>query len=708
MSFHPHPLILCGCLAFAGPLFGAGVPSEKAPSAAAARAIAALPSYHPEAQVAGTVRLWGHGSPKHVFMRDLVERWQAGIARFQPNLTIEYDMYGTGSAIGALYTGAGDVAILGEEISPAAATAFAHVRHYPPREIDVATGSLDVRFFDYAQVIFVHRDNPLARLTLAQLDGIFGEEHRRGAANLRTWGQLGLTGAWANRPIVPYGWDLADSFATYFQDAVMEGSHRWNARLRQFPDRTNPDGSVADQGQQILDALAQNPAAIGVSNLRFANPQVKAVALAVSPGGPYFAATQENLIRRTYPLTRIIPAYIDQAPGRPVDPKVREFLRYVLSREGQTDLLRQPGYLPLSAESARAALAKLDDRSPPAKADDERWAPASGRPRPGDPSAPGVAAAAPAGGAGGIAPPQLRIWGTAEMAAISEVWQQGFRRTHPDAAFSDRLLGTDSAMAGLYTGMAELGYFGRAVTPAEIQAFEWRFTYKPVCVEIMTGSVAAPGPSPALTVFVRRDNPLTSLTLPELRSIFADAEPAENPGIRTWGQLGLNGPRAGRPIHLYTYDFATGRGAFFRDRALGGDRQLAWARLREYRDLREPNGRVAPAGARILAALAADPDGLAVSELGYAEPAVRAVGLRSAAGAPAVTPGADQLISRAYPLTRSIYAVFNRAPGRPADPRVRAFLRYVLSGEGQRLVARSGGYLPLNPALAAAELRKLE
>jgi phosphate transport system substrate-binding protein len=705
MSFHPHPLILSGCLAFAGPMFGAGVPSENAPPSAAARAVAALPSYRPAVEVAGTVRLWGHGSPKHVFMRDLVARWQAGIARFQPNLTIEYDMYGTGSAIGALYTGAGDVAILGEEISAAAATAFARIRHYPPREIDVATGSLDVRFFDYAQVIFVHRDNPLARLTLAQLDGIFGEEHRRGTANLRTWGQLGLTGAWANRPIVPYGWELADSFATYFQDTVMDGSHRWNARLRQFPDRTNPDGSVADQGQQILDALAQNPAAIGVSNLRFANPQVKAVALAVGPGGPYFAATQENLIRRTYPLTRIIPAYIDQPPGRPVDPKVREFLRYVLSREGQSDLLHQAGYLPLSAESARSALAKLDDRSAPAAVDVELRAQENGRPRPLGASAPGVEAA---GAAGGVGAPRLRIWGSVEMAAISGVWQEGFRRAHPDATFSDRLLGTDSAMAGLYTGMAELGYFGRAVTPAEIQAFEWRFTYKPVCVEIMTGSVAAPGPSPALAVFVRRDNPLTSLTLPELRAIFADAEPAETPGIRTWGELGLTGPRARHPIHLYTYDFATGRGVFFRDRALGGERQLAWPRLREYRDLREADGRVAPAGARILAALAADPDGLAVSELGYAEPAVRTVGLRAAAGAPAVTPSADQLISRAYPLTRSIYAVFNRVPGRPADPRVRAFLRYVLSGEGQRLIARAGGYLPLNPALAAAERRKLE
>src|SRR5258708_20786628 len=101
-------------------------------------------------------------------------------------------MYGTASAIGALYTGAGDIAILGEEISPAAATAFEREKHYAPTGIQIATGSLDVNFFDYAHMVFVHQDNPLKGPTLAQLDAIFGPQHRPSPPNIRTWSQPGL------------------------------------------------------------------------------------------------------------------------------------------------------------------------------------------------------------------------------------------------------------------------------------------------------------------------------------------------------------------------------------------------------------------------------------------------------------------------------------------------------------------------------------
>ena len=100
-----------------------------------------LPRYAPAAHVRGTIRLWGHGSPKHDFMGRLMDAWIRGFAAYQPDVTFENHMYGTASAIGALYTGAGDIAILGEEISPAAATAFAREKHYAPTGIQLATGS---------------------------------------------------------------------------------------------------------------------------------------------------------------------------------------------------------------------------------------------------------------------------------------------------------------------------------------------------------------------------------------------------------------------------------------------------------------------------------------------------------------------------------------------------------------------------------------
>jgi phosphate transport system substrate-binding protein len=327
---------------------------------ASAQELDSLPHYKPEQKVSGTIRLWGHGSFKRDFMGKLVKYWQEGFRKHHPDIRFENRMYGTASAIGALYTGVGDMAIMGREIWPFEISAYERAMKYPPLGIDIATGSLDVRNMGFALIAFVHKDNPLTKLTLAQLDAIFGCEHRRGPRNIRTWGELGLTGEWKDKPINAYGWRIDDSFSIYLQDAVLGGSHKWNNDLREFAHVYRSDGSIYDHGQQILDALAKDRYGIAVSNLRYMNPQVKPLALASKEGGPYYEATKENLIERKYPLTRFIPAYINRAPGKPVDPKVKEFLRYILSREGQQDIVRDGGYLPLSREALIEQLKKLE------------------------------------------------------------------------------------------------------------------------------------------------------------------------------------------------------------------------------------------------------------------------------------------------------------------------------------------------------------
>jgi phosphate transport system substrate-binding protein len=319
-----------------------------------------LPHYQPEQKASGTIRLWGHGSPKHDFVGKLVRSWEEGFRRYQPEVNFDYKMYGTASSIGALYAGAGDIAIRGEEIHPFEVAAFERVLGYPPLGIEIATGSLDVRNMDFAFVVFVHKDNPLSHLTLTQLDAILGYEHRRGLTSIHTWGQLGLTGDWADKPLHVYSWKIEDDFSSFLQEAVLNGSHRWNCDIREFAHIPRPDGSTYDSGQQILDALAKDRYGIAVSNLRYIVPQVKPLALAVRDGGPYYEATKQNLIQQTYPLTRIIPAFINRAPGKPVDPKVKEFLRYILSREGQQDIVRDGGYLPLSRQAIQEQLRKLE------------------------------------------------------------------------------------------------------------------------------------------------------------------------------------------------------------------------------------------------------------------------------------------------------------------------------------------------------------
>jgi phosphate transport system substrate-binding protein len=324
------------------------------------RVVASFPHYVPQQKVSGIIRISGHGSAKIAWMRQLVTLWEQDFKRFQPGVKLEYDMYGTSSAIPALFTGVADIAILGEEIDPAAVRTFERVKHYPPLGIDIFTGSVDIRNIDYAQMFFVSKDNPLAHLSLVELDGIFGEEHQRGPTNIRTWGQLGLTGEWADKPITLYGWRIDDSFGIFLQQYLLEGSHHWNCALHEFSHIYRPDGTIYDHGQQILDALAKDRYGIAVSNIRYAGPEVKPLTIGVLPSGPFYPVTKQTLIDRTYPLARVIPAVVDRTPGMPIDPKVKEFLRYLLSREGQQVVVRDGRYLPLSAIAAQKEMRKLD------------------------------------------------------------------------------------------------------------------------------------------------------------------------------------------------------------------------------------------------------------------------------------------------------------------------------------------------------------
>ena len=327
-------------------------PQPAPPGSIERRAVAQLPGYRPQVPVASTLRLWGHGNRKLPWMRNLVQLWEKGFQRFHPAARLDYQMHGTSSGIPSLFTGIGDIAILGEELLAPESTAFEHFKGYPPTAIPIMTGSLDVRNFDYAQQVFVHRDNPLEHLTLAELDAILGAEHRRSARNIRLWGELGLHGRWAREPINPYSWAIDDSFGYYLETAVLAGSHRWNPMLREFAHITYADGSIYDHGQQILDALAKDPAGLAVSNIRYAGSKVRPVALATCSAGPCVQASKESLIDGSYPLARTLPAVFDRPPDGTIAPSVREFLRYLVSREGQTMVADDGRYLPLSPELA--------------------------------------------------------------------------------------------------------------------------------------------------------------------------------------------------------------------------------------------------------------------------------------------------------------------------------------------------------------------
>ena len=213
-------------------------------------------------------------------------------------------MYGTASAMGALYAGKGDIAILGQEICPFETTAFEQVKHYPPLGIEIATGSVDVRNFDFAIGVFVNKKNPLTQMTVDQIDKVFAWHEGGKAANIETWGQFGLKGEWADKPIHLYGWYESDIFSTFVKTAALHDSHRWRCGMKQYAHIHRPDGTIYDSGQQILDDLSNDPYGMALSNVRYLNDRdaVKPLALARTAAGPYYAATKETLINRQYPL----------------------------------------------------------------------------------------------------------------------------------------------------------------------------------------------------------------------------------------------------------------------------------------------------------------------------------------------------------------------------------------------------------------------
>ena len=316
----------------------------------------ALPAYQPQAVQPGVIRSWGH-----VFLKKIMAQWEDAFVKYHPGVTFSDNLVSSAAATGALFTDTADLGILGREIRPMEVAGYNRVMKHKPFPLEVMTGSWANADKSVALGIFVSEKNPLTKLTFAQLDAIFGAEHLWGAPeNIRTWGQLGLTGDWASRPITPYGGELDAAPAFFFSQTVMHGSQLWNERLHHFDDIDRPDKTTYVAQQHIVDELAKDPYGIALSGVGFKAPGIKLLAIAVTPAGPWITPTPVTVQDRTYPLSRSVWIYTNQAPSHPIDPRTREFLRFIFSREGQ-ELVQQEGeYLPLTPALAAAQLRKLD------------------------------------------------------------------------------------------------------------------------------------------------------------------------------------------------------------------------------------------------------------------------------------------------------------------------------------------------------------
>ena len=298
----------------------------------------------------------------------------------------------------------------------------------------------------------------------------------------------------------------------------------------------------------------------------------------------------------------------------------------------------------------------------------------------------------------------IRSWGDSAMRDTMTAWEQAFRKYHPEIAFEDTLRGTATSMAGIITNTSDLSLMGRPATVNEIIGFEWVFRVKPLGIQVMNGGLQGEGKSPALAVFVSRSNPAQQISVAQLAAILGCPANAKQPV--TWGMAGAEGVWRDKPVHAFLYDDQTGTGAFLQQAVQGTKDCWNWDIVREFKDKTRGDGSAYPAAEQIVDALKRDPDGLAVSTLGYASPEVKALPLGGSGVAVPLTRGA--VTGSSYPLARGVYIYINRAANKPVDPKVSEFLRFVLSDEGQALVQGQGDYLPLNPAVAAEQRKKLE
>ena len=315
-------------------------------SVVCAQSVDSLPSYRVQTKISGTIRVWGS-----VQMGSLMRCWQKEFSKYQPAVRFENHLNGALPAIASLYTGVADLAI-SREIWPLETAAFEQVLGYGPASVQAATGSFDIPTKSDSLEIFVHKDNPISGLTLAQLGAVFGK-------NVRVWGDLGLAGEWKDKPVRAYAYQVENAAMMFFHDIVLKPGMKWNCDLQEFGNQTAVDGKRVDAGRLILEALARDPYGIAISNAHYARPEVKALALADGEGKPFVPPTRENVLNRTYPLTRAVRLYLNRAPGKPLDSKLGEFLHYVLSREGQRQVIAEGAYLPLPLKMLREQLAAL-------------------------------------------------------------------------------------------------------------------------------------------------------------------------------------------------------------------------------------------------------------------------------------------------------------------------------------------------------------
>jgi phosphate transport system substrate-binding protein len=300
-------------------------------SAQAAQVDPKLESYTPVSGISGNISSIGSDT-----LNNLMTLWAESFKAKYPNVKIQIEGKGSSTAPPALIEGTAQFGPMSRQMKPTEVDAFEKKYGYKPTEIKVAIDAL---------AVYVHKDNPITGLTLNQVDGIFSGTYKRGGKNATKWGQLGLTGEWANKPISLYGRNSASGTYGYFKEiALNKGDYKSTVKEQ-------PGSSSVVQG------VASDLGGIGYSGIGYKTSGVKALPLG-SAAGKLAEPNYENSLNGSYPLARFLYIYVNKAPNKPMDKLVAEFVRFVLSKQGQ-EIVVKDGYFPLPANAVSEVVAKL-------------------------------------------------------------------------------------------------------------------------------------------------------------------------------------------------------------------------------------------------------------------------------------------------------------------------------------------------------------
>jgi phosphate transport system substrate-binding protein len=270
-------------------------------------------------------------------LNNLMTLWSESFKKFYPNVKVQIEGKGSSTAPPALIAGTAQLGPMSRPMKGTEIDEFEKKFGYKPTDVKVAVDAL---------AVFGNKDNPIKCMSLGQVDGAFSKSQRRGGEDITTWGALGLTGDWKDRPISLYGRNSASGTYGFFKEHALQNGD--------FKDAVKEQPGSAS----VVQGVTVDRFGMGYSGIGYQTPGVRALPISEKDGGECHAPTPENAYAGKYPISRYLYVYVNKPPGKPADPMTQEFIKLVLSKQGQETVVKD-GYFPLPATVLESELKKL-------------------------------------------------------------------------------------------------------------------------------------------------------------------------------------------------------------------------------------------------------------------------------------------------------------------------------------------------------------